>query len=164
MFPGSFENSFFWIPCVLESSCPYPVPSVCTHRYSADGFRRLLYTGRVPYSVGLGHSPRCIRRILYLVWFSVVCHFLGHVAKSSNICGSDALATAPSYGRSPPRHTNLGERRKSLITLRMSGHARAVCWAAGMTVVAGVCEVNGWWGRLWGAVVFCTSCLGTNKS
>ena len=149
---------------MLEASCPKPVTPASTHFSSTDGFRRLLYTGRMPYSVGLGHSPKWSRRSLYLVWLSGECQFLGLAAKSSNICGSDALATAPRYGRSPPRYTNWGERRKSLITLRMSGHARAVCWAAGMTVVAGVCEVNGWWGRLWGAVVLYTSCPGTNKS
>ena len=158
------ENPFFWIPCVLGASCPYPAPSVSTHRYSADGFRRLLYTGRVPYSVGLGHSPKCIRRSLHLVWLSGVCQFLGHAAKSSNLCGSDVLATAPRYGRPPQRHANLGEFLKSLITLRISGHVRAVCGAAGRTVVAGVCEVGGWWGRLWGAAVFCTPGQGSTQT
>ena len=77
-------------------------------------FRRRLPTGRVPQCVGLSHSPKCSRCFLYLVWLSGVCQYLGHAAKSSGICGSDVLATAPRYGRPPPSHTNLGEFFKPL--------------------------------------------------
>jgi len=72
-------------------------------------FRRRLPAGRVPQRAGLSHSPKCSRCFMYLVWFTGVCQYLGHAAKTSGICGSDVLATAPRYGRPPPTHTILGE-------------------------------------------------------
>ena len=99
---------------MFDAFFPNPLPSASTHPSSAYGFRRRLPTGRVPQCVGLSHSPKCSRCFLYLVWFSGVCQYLGHAAKSSGICGSDVLATAPRYGRPPPSHTNLGEFLKPL--------------------------------------------------
>ena len=77
-------------------------------------FRRRLPAGRVPQCAGLSHSPKCSRCFLYLVWFSGVCQYLGHAAKSSGICGSDVLAAAPRYGCQPPTHTILGEFLKQI--------------------------------------------------
>ena len=64
------------------------------------------------------------------------------------------------------QHLGMGVRRNamliwasfsshSLITLRISGHARAVCGGTGRTVVAGVSEVGEWWG----GVVGCSGVL-----
>ena len=55
-------------------------------------------------------------------------------------------------------------RASQATTLRISGHARAVCGTAGRTAVAGVSEVGGWWGRFWGTVAFCTRGPGNKEN